>query len=157
MIDVLYCIFQTHRNWIKAIEDKLLQDACQIADQPIENQSSKQAMKWSSVAQEIQYQAQNLSYLALRNDRIGAMPSGPFLEAGFEIELACGLRRASSWFESHCGGRQAGPVPAAEHRFRRGVGGQRGSPGPRMPAIAVERNAQMQLIAHGRTFAKAIG
>ena len=49
------------------------------------------------------------------------------------------------------GGRQARPVPAAEHRLARRVGAQRGSPRVRVPAGAVEPNAQVQLIGgHAR-------
>ena len=55
------------------------------------------------------------------------------------------------------GGRQAGPIPPAEHRFRRGIGGERGSPGLPVPAVAVERNAEVQLIGHDRSFTNAIG
>ena len=57
------------------------------------------------------------------------------------------------------GGRQAGPVPAAEHRLRARVGGQRGAPRLRVPAVAVERNAQVQQFGacHARSFTKAIG
>ena len=54
-------------------------------------------------------------------------------------------------------GRQAGPVPAAEHRPGRGIGGQRASPRLRMPAVAVERNAELQLVSHCRSLAKPMG
>ena len=41
--------------------------------------------------------------------------------------------------------RQTGPVPAGQHRGRRGVGGQRGPPGVRVPSVAVQRDTEVQL------------
>ena len=40
------------------------------------------------------------------------------LDAGFEIELACGLRGASSWFESHRSGSQASQRLRRQRQFQ---------------------------------------
>src|SRR5215831_15019098 len=40
------------------------------------------------------------------------------LDAGFEIELACGLRGASSWFESHRSGGEVGQPVRRQRQFQ---------------------------------------